>query len=384
MTPVISAASGFLIAAIVAYALTPLTGRLALHFGVIDHPSQDAGGHKQHATATPYLGGIAIVAGLMLGSLPVLFLAEGIPIKHFALMIAAGLLLGLVGLADDVRPLPRTLRLTAQIAVAIAAYIYGFGVSTTAHDWIDISLTILWIVGITNAFNLLDNMDGVSAGLAGIAALTFAAMGLLNDLPILPTIAASLSGAALGFLKHNRHPAKVFMGDAGSLFLGFLVGLLAMRLRFDAPREVTFLVPVVVLGIPILDTALVVFSRLRHQRPVFLGGRDHIAHRLVMTGLSTRTAVYLMYLTALCLGWIGLVISRSPIDTALMLSGFVLVLGFIGGAVLWRVPVYAEEVAELDTRVVPDLQAVASLGESDDGQEEEPTHAAEAWPGPNR
>lgn len=368
MTLVISVIAGFFIAGVVAYALTPLTGRLALRYGVIDHPSLDATGHKQHATPTPYLGGVAILFGLLIGSLPILLVAEGIPVRHFVLLIGGGALVGLVGLIDDIRPLPRSLRLVAQIAVAVAAYYLGFGVTATAHAWIDLSLTTLWIVGITNAFNLLDNMDGVSAGLASVSALTFCAMGLMNDLTVLPAISASLGGAALGFLQHNRHPAKVFMGDAGSLLIGFLVALLALRLRFDAPTEVTFLVPVVVLGIPILDTALVIASRIRHRRPIFLGGRDHIAHRLVLAGLSIKPAVYILYLAAICLGWLGIVISKSPKDVAFMLSGLVLVLGMIAASVLWRIPVYEKHVHEMSPRVVPDLEAVEELG----GAEEAP------------
>lgn len=119
-------------------------------------------------------------------------------------------------------------------------------------------LTIIWIVGITNAFNLLDNRDGLTSGLAGIAALSFAVMGVVGSMPLITVAAASLAGASLGFLAHNRHPAKIFMGDAGSNFIGFMLALIGARLRFDNLVEVTFLVPVIVLGLPILDTTLVV------------------------------------------------------------------------------------------------------------------------------
>jgi UDP-GlcNAc:undecaprenyl-phosphate/decaprenyl-phosphate GlcNAc-1-phosphate transferase len=362
---IITTGSALVTAALVAYVTTPLTGRLARRFGVIDHPSQEPTGHKRHTEPTPYLGGIAISLGLVAGSLFVFAATEGIPVRHFVVTIGAGLGLAAVGLVDDITPLPRSLRLIAQVVLAYVAWETGFGVSASPNAAVNLLLTTFWLVGITNAFNLLDNMDGASAGLAGIAALTFAVMGLMSELPLLPIIAAALAGASFGFLVHNRHPARVFMGDAGSLLLGFLVALLGLRLRFDVAREITFLVPVVVLGIPILDTSLVVLSRVRHRRPVFLGGRDHIAHRLVMAGLSTRTAISLMYVTAICLGWLGLVISRATTDVALMLSGFVVVVGLLGAGFLLKVPVYGEDLQDVEPRTVPDLEAVEGLPDFD-------------------
>lgn len=336
------ASFSFLIACAVAWILTPLTGRLARRYGVIDHPSQDEGSHKRHAEPTPYLGGIAISTAVVIGSLSVFLAAEGIPVRHFVLTIGAGVGLGLVGLLDDIAPMPRSVRLAAQVVVALGAWRSGFGVGSAPYEVVNLALTILWIVGITNAFNLLDNMDGVSAGLAGIAALAFTAMGLMAGLPLLPIVAAALSGASFGFLIHNRHPAKVFMGDAGSLFIGFLVALLGLRLRFDNLPEVTFLVPVVALALPILDTTLVVVSRLRHRRPVFLGGRDHITHRLVLMGMSIPVAVRTMYVAAITLASLAVVISLSNEPTGLALVGMVLVSSVVAGTYLGKVPVYDE------------------------------------------
>lgn len=337
---VLAAIAALVVAGVISFLLTPVTGRLALRFGVIDHPSQDPSGHKGHAAPTPYLGGIAIIAGLVAGSGLVLTAADGIPIRYFLMVIGAGLILGVIGLVDDIRPLPRSLRLIAQIGAAVVAWELGFGVAVTNNTVVDLSLTVLWLVGVTNAFNLLDNMDGVSSGLAGIAAASFALMGIANDLPLLPIISASLAGACFGFLAHNRHPAKVFMGDAGSLFIGFLVGLIGLRLRFDNPVEVTFLVPVIVCGIPLLDTTLVVVSRLRHRQPVFLGARDHVTHRLVGKGLTIRASVWLLYWLAICLAWLGFVVSESPTNIALMITAFIVAMGLFLAGVLWRVPVY--------------------------------------------
>lgn len=263
------------------------------------------------------------------------------------LALAGGL--GLTGLVDDIKPLPRSVRLAAQLGAAVAAWEVGFRVQATDVEAVNLALTVFWIVGITNAFNLLDNMDGLSAGLAGTAAISFAVMGLLGGQPVVAIGMLGLAGATLGFLAHNKHPAKVFMGDAGSLLIGFLLALMGLRLEFENLVSVTFLVPVVVLGLPIFDTTLVVLSRLRHGRPMFLGGRDHVSHRLVRSGLPVRYAVGLLYWTGLCLGWLGLVISRSNVQVGYMLLGFVMAMGLFLGALLWQVPVYDEEPGAIET-----------------------------------
>ncbi len=329
-----------------AFLLTPFTSKLAMRWGVIDIPSPDAP-HKHHRAPVPYLGGVAIFIGLGGGAAILMLPGAGsdTSVGRFAVTILAGLGLGLVGLADDVRPLARTFRLAVQIAAAGVAWAMDFRVSLTGNQIIDIAITIFWIVGITNAFNLLDNMDGLSAGLAAVCAASFAIIGLVGQLPEVAIVSSALAGASMGFLRHNREPAKAFMGDAGSLFLGFLLALIGIKLRFENLIEVTFMVPIVVLGIPLLDTTLVVLSRFRNGRPLFLGGRDHISHRLVQVGMPVRAAVGLMYSGGLALGWLGLVISRSSAEVGWMLLGFVLVMLCFIGALLLRVPVYEEEAA---------------------------------------
>ncbi len=335
----------FVIAGAAAVLVTPASGRIAQRFGILDHPGGAPTSYKKHTVATPYLGGIAIVGGTLAGSL-LLWLVPGsfeYVSKGFPAAIVIAILLGVVGLRDDIRSLPRSFRLLAQVGAAVAAWAGGFGVQMTPWMVVNIAVTILWVVGITNAFNLLDNMDGLTAGLASVSALSFAALGLLGAQPLVPIVAAALAGSALGFLAHNRHPAKIFMGDAGSLFLGFLLALLGLRLRFDNLVQVTFLIPVIVLGIPILDTTLVVWSRIKHGRPVFLGGRDHISHRLVRIGLSVRAAVGILYFAAACLGWIGIVISQATPKIGFMLLGFVFAVGAFFGLLLLQVPVYEED-----------------------------------------
>lgn len=345
--------AAFAAAFIVAYFVTPISARLAEHLGVVDRP----GGHKRHAVVTPYLGGLALFAGLLVGA-PMLFFIPldptSVPIGKYAITVGIAVGLGVVGLVDDARTLPRSLRLVLQVMAALGVWVLDFRVEATTLEWLNLALTVLWIVGITNAFNLLDNMDGLSAGVAGVAALTITAMGLLNDLPVLPFVAGGLAGACFGFLIHNRHPAKIFMGDAGSLFLGFLLALLGLKLKFDNLVQVTFLVPVVIMGIPIFDTTLVVIDRLRHRRPIFLGGADHTSHRLVAMGLPVNIAVRILYGAAICLGWIGLVISRATVEVGWMLLGFVIALGTSFAWVLLRVDVYeAPDAIQVQTPPLP-------------------------------
>lgn len=325
-----------------AWAITPLTSKLARRLGILDQPDV---ARKIHETATPYLGGVAIFSALLIGTVVLLFVPGGLQrwvYRDMALGIGLAVVLALVGLFDDVRPIPPVVRFVAQIGAAATVWSVGFQVQATPYPWVNFTLTILWFVGMTNAFNLLDNMDGLSAGLAGVGALSFAAMGVLEELVVLSVVAASLAGASFGFLAHNRHPAKVFMGDAGSMFLGFILALIGLELRFDNLVKVTFLVPVVVLGVPIFDTTLVVLSRIRNRRPIHQGARDHISHRLVKAGLSVRTSVALLYWSGLCLGWLGLVISRSSVQVGWMLLGFVVALGGFFGRLMWRVSVYDE------------------------------------------
>jgi UDP-GlcNAc:undecaprenyl-phosphate/decaprenyl-phosphate GlcNAc-1-phosphate transferase len=347
MTPLLLASIALGCSAAVTYLLTPVTSRLAVRLGVLDHPDRTPQGRKKHDSATPYLGGIAILAGLTVGSGALLLRDQMPPLNGVPAALALSAVLAGLGLADDIRQLPRVVRLVVQISAAAAAWSVGFKVLATPWGAVNLIITIVWIVGITNAFNLLDNMDGLSAGLAAVSAFSFAGMGLLNGQGVIAVSAAALAGAAAGFLAHNRHPAKVFMGDAGSLMIGFLLALIGIKLQFDNLVKITFFVPVVVLGLPIFDTTLVVASRIANGRRPFTGGADHISHRLVHVGLPVRAAVGLLYWSGLCLGWLGFVISRSSVEVGYMLLGFVLAVGAFFGALLWRVPVYEESRAGL-------------------------------------
>lgn len=327
----------FVGSATLALILTPMALRFALRNEILDRPE----GHKAHTTPIPYLGGLAIVVAFA-AAIMVAAMLRPPPFGVTELGVILGLAVGLsaIGLLDDLRGLTVWIRLAAQIGAALGIWALGFGVELFPAAPLNVALTVLWVVGITNAFNLLDNMDGLSAGIAAIAALSFFVVAALNGQFLVAALAIALAGCAIGFLRHNFHPAKIYMGDAGSLFLGFLLAVIGIRLRFEAPTNITFFVPVLVLGVAIFDTTLVTVSRLLHGRNPMLGARDHVSHRLVFVGIPVRGAVSLVYATGLALGWLAVIMSRVDVVTGYILMGLILAIAVFAGVLLGLVPVY--------------------------------------------
>ena len=327
----------FLLSIAMALGLTPLALRIALKRRVLDHP----GDYKVQESPVPYLGGLAIVVAFSAAILLATFISPPPSgVRELAILLAMGIILSLVGLGDDIRGFHPLLRFAAEIAAALVIWGTGVGITLFDNSLGNATLTVLWIVGITNAFNLLDNMDGLSAGLAAIASATFFVLAAMNGQTAVAGLSIALCGCALGFLRSNFHPARIYMGDAGSLFFGFMLAVLGIKLRFEAPVEITFMVPILVLGVAILDTTLVVTSRLAHRLNPFAGGRDHISHRLVFVGIPVRSAVALIYAAGIALGWLALVMSRLDATTGFILMGFVVAVAAFAGVMLSLVPVY--------------------------------------------
>jgi UDP-GlcNAc:undecaprenyl-phosphate GlcNAc-1-phosphate transferase len=251
-----------------------------------------------------------------------------------------------VGFVDDLRQISPAAKLTAQV-VATGLLLYaGYAFGQGWPVWLSLPLTFLWVVGITNAVNLLDNMDGLAAGVAGVAALVLATFaGLVGSVPAV-VAASAVAGAAAGFLVFNFKPARIFMGDCGSLFLGYTIAALALVIQGhvadDASRLAPYLVPVAVLAVPIFDTTLVTLMRKMAGRPVSQGGRDHCSHRLVFLGLSERHAVLMLYGLSLLSGALALV--SLAVDEMLFyaLTAFVGVAMVVLGVHLARANVYGE------------------------------------------
>ena len=346
--------AAFFLALSLSLVFTPLALRFAVRKQVLDHPHS----YKVQESPIPYLGGVAIVGAFAAVMIAAALLGPAVGgIRQLAVILAGGLCLAALGLVDDLRGLHPAIRFGVEIAVAITLFTYGVRVEIFHNVAVDGFLTVLWIVGIVNAFNLLDNMDGLSAGVAGIASGAFFLIALLNDQYLVAALAAALAGCALGFLRHNFHPARIYMGDAGSLFIGFLLAVIGIKLRFDAPVQITFMVPILILAVPIIDTILVVMGRVTHGRSPFTGGRDHISHRLVFVGIPVPVAVSLIYAGTISLGWLALVMSRLDVTTGYMLMTLIVVVGAFVTVLLYMVPVYEnskrkrmmiQEVAEHD------------------------------------
>ena len=309
-----------------AFGMTPLSRWLARRFGVLDQPSS----RKVHTTATPLLGGLAIYAAMALGLF--LFSPRAYLVETAAIGAGASWL-ALVGLYDDRRGMAPWQKFLAQFVAAGVLVWAGVSISLTHIPLLDAALTVLWVVGITNAVNFLDNMDGLAAGLTGIAAGFFFILAVGEGQGLVASLAAALCGAAIGFLIFNFSPATIFMGDMGSLVLGFMLAALAIKLRFGAPLSIsTWSVPLLVLGLPLFDILLVTFTRLREGRSPTDGGKDHTSHRLVQMGLSPRNAVLVLYGVGVACGLLAVLVNRTPPEDALILvvgAGVVALAAFI-------------------------------------------------------
>ncbi len=299
----------FLTALIFSIVGTPIARRIALYVGVVDAPAA----RKMHAAPVPLLGGAAIYASFMVG---LILLGDRAYIRELIGILLGATLVSLFGLADDHWGLHAYLKLGGQLLAGVVLLLGGTQVNLfPSHAWINWAITLLWVVGMTNALNLLDNMDGLSGGVTTVAAAFFMLLAALGNPPqvLVGAMAAALVGACVGFLRYNLNPATIFMGDTGSLFLGFVLAALGIKLRF--PNNVpwiTWLVPVCVLALPIFDTSLVFVSRiLRGKNPLTTPGKDHLSHRLVALGLTRREAVLTCYLIGGACGMVAIYIAQS-------------------------------------------------------------------------
>ena len=315
---------------------TPLVRGFALATGIVDRPDP----RKVHHKPVPYLGGVGIMAGVLVA---LLFLPRlG---GRAAALALVGVMLGAVGLLDDDRNVTPEVRFLAETGAAVLAVTVGLRVHATGIEAIDIGLTIVWILGITNALNLLDNMDGLAAGVAGTAALGIFFLAILNGQEVVATVSAGLVGACGGFLVFNRRPASIFMGDAGSLFLGFVLAVLAIDVSPGLTPPISFAVPVILLGLAVLDTTTVTLSRLRRGRSVSTGGKDHLSHRLVALGLSPGGAVGVLLGAQAVLTVLAVLAGRRVIGPGAACAAVVATLGSLA-FVTSRASVYPEPARE--------------------------------------
>ena len=314
-------------ALVIAIGGTPLVRYAALKLGVLDQPSA----RKVHSAPVPLMGGIAIYVAFIAA---LVLWGERSYINEVVGISVGATLVSIVGALDDSRGMGSYLKLLFQVAAATVLILSG--VQVRLFDGVlDIILTLLWVVGITNAFNLLDNMDGLSSGVATIAAAFFTLLAAMSDQYLVGTLAAALCGACLGFLVYNWNPARVFMGDTGSLFLGFLLAAVGIKLRFPAnSASITWMIPILVLALPLFDTTLVFFSRLRRgSNPLTTPGKDHVSHRLARRTGSQREAVLLCYLITGGTGLAAIFLTQANLQEALIVGSTALLLALFA---LWK------------------------------------------------
>jgi UDP-GlcNAc:undecaprenyl-phosphate GlcNAc-1-phosphate transferase len=327
-----------LTAFVAALAAVPVVKRVALHTGLVAVPKAD----RWHRSQVPLMGGVAIVLATLLGV--AVARPASVPIR---ILLACATGLSLVGLVDDARVLRPQTKLFLQIFAASVMAVLGLQFQFTGVVVVDMLITLIWLVGITNALNLLDNMDGLAAGIAAIVAAFRLSFFLADGHVEGAMLAATLLGACLGFLVYNFNPASIFMGDTGSLFLGFMVAGLSLVGGWPYSRGTTLvlLLPVLVVLVPIFDTTFVTVARILAGRPVSQGGRDHTSHRLVALGMSERQAVLTLYGLAAAGGGIAWLSYAYGLSYGAVLTLFLLLGTVLLGVFLGRLQVYPEGAA---------------------------------------
>ncbi len=321
---------------VVSLGLTPLMRLMATRIGLVATPSDDRWNNR----STPLLGGAAVYLAF---AVAFFIFYPDLPAGS-RLILLGGTLLFLTGLVDDFISVKPPVKLVIQVIVAAIVVYFGRKLPWTSSNAFNIFITIFWLVGMTNAINLLDNMDGLAAGVVAIACGFLTATFLLNGQYQEAILPAILGGAALGFLLFNFNPASIFMGDSGSMFLGFTLGGIALLSSYDRTRNVTsvLITPVLIMLIPIFDTSVVTITRKLSGRPLSQGGRDHTSHRLVALGISERRAVLLIYVLAAASGILALLVRDKRLETVVALVVTFAILLLFVGLYLSKVRVYKE------------------------------------------
>ena len=321
----------FVVSYLLVGGLTPLMRKIAIAADVVDRPNSS---HKSHKKPVPYLGGVAIIIGVITVSYSA-SLISNFTSNTFWLatsVLGPALLLGLIGLWDDLKnlsPLPRFIAQSfAGIFTAIILIINKNVGNPTGSSFFDSIITIIWVVGICNSINFFDNLDGGAAGTVAISAVTLTYLALAGDQFLIAALSIVTAGSTLGFLVWNKSPAKIYMGDAGALFLGVLIAALTVRFQPTSESQVgAFFIPVFLLAIPILDTTVAVFSRLKRNISPFQGGQDHLSHRLIRAGLSRRQSALMLWTLSAIFSAFSILISK--------LFGMILSSVLVGAGLLW-------------------------------------------------
>lgn len=325
---------GFFAACAIAVLIMPYIKRLAFKIGAVAIPNH----RTVHTKPMPQMGGLAIFVAFA-----VTYLAVALSIGEYDLDVMIGMLAGggiivLVGVIDDRKNISPKLKLLGQIVAASMLPLNGlyvdyiqlpFGDAINVYPWIGMAITVLWVVGVTNAVNLIDGLDGLAAGVSAIATLTIMVLAFMTGNTPVALLSAILLGSIIGFLFFNFHPASIFMGDTGALFLGFSLATLSI-LGFKSAVAISFLVPILVLGVPLSDTVLAIIRRKLNNKPISVADKGHLHHCLMEMGFSTRKAVLIIYGVAAIFGSCAMLLSQTKQWGTITLVVIVLLIMEIG------------------------------------------------------
>ncbi len=303
----------FLVSLVLSLIFTPVAIKLAPKIGAIDVPTD---GRRMHTKSMPRFGGLAIFIGTTVSM--AIFL--NFDSRIIGIMVG-GVLIYILGVIDDLRNLPAKVKFLGQVVVAIIMYMYDIRIEFITNFFgegksqlgavVCFVITILWIVGITNTVNLIDGLDGLAAGTSAIASLCIAYVAYIHGMYLVSGSMLALAGGALGFLPYNFYPAKIFMGDGGSLYLGFMLSTLSILGPVKSATIVAVIIPVLVLGLPIFDTAFAIFRRMVNKRPIMEADKGHLHHRLMSLGYGQRRATLMLYSVSGIMGVAAVTFSRG-------------------------------------------------------------------------
>jgi UDP-GlcNAc:undecaprenyl-phosphate GlcNAc-1-phosphate transferase len=323
----------FFTAFVLSFFFTPVARQLAFKLGILDIPKDD---RKVHKEPIPYLGGAAIYASAIFTML----IFSDLDKTAVSIMVG-GTVVFLVGLVDDIKDISPKVKLAGQILAALIAVYGGARINYITNplpgydviylEYFTIPVSVLWIVGITNTINLIDGLDGLASGVATISASTMMFIAAISGFDFILVECAVVAGASLGFLPYNFNPAKIFMGDTGALFLGYMLAVISILGVMKIVTSATIIIMILVLGIPLFDTSFAIIRRIRNKKPIMEADKGHVHHRLLDKGFTQRQTVLILYIVSIIFGAAAIFLSDSePLEGSLVIGAVSVIIVYAG------------------------------------------------------
>ena len=348
-----------LVALVVSFLASPLVKNFAYKVGAIDVP-KDA--RRMHKTPTPRLGGLAIFLGFMVSVILFVHIRGD---REMQSILLGAVIIVVLGVVDDIMALPAMLKFVVQIVAALIPALNGVVIQAVSNpnifssepywvlEWLSIPVTVLWIVAVTNSVNLIDGLDGLANGVSAISATTVLVIALIASEAQVALVMAALVGASVGFMPYNQNPAKMFMGDTGATFLGYILAAMSIQGLFKFYTVISFVVPFLILGLPIFDTAFAFVRRIAHGQSPMHADRSHIHHRLIDLGLNQKQAVATLYVISAILGLSAVVLTTGGEGKALILFAALCIVAVVAAKVVFPKEITEELQVELEEMLDP-------------------------------